>query len=160
MPLMRLFSLFMALYLFWLALSGHFSPFLLTVGVAAAIAGVGAARLMNVGDAEGHPIGFLVGAITYWPWLIWEIIKSAWSVTKVIVDPELPISPTMTRVRASQRTTVGMATYANSITLTPGTITTDVSGDIFTVHALVTGGADDLEAGGMDDRVSRFEGRG
>ena len=65
---------------------------------------------------------------------------------------------TMTVVRASQKTPAGMATYANSITLTPGTITAGVSGNEFTVHALVRAGALDLEDGGMDRRVSRFEG--
>jgi multicomponent Na+:H+ antiporter subunit E len=49
-------------------------------------------------------------------------------------------------------------TYANSITLTPGTITTGVKGNVLTVHALVRDGAADLEGGGMDARVSQFEG--
>jgi multicomponent Na+:H+ antiporter subunit E len=47
--------------------------------------------------------------------------------------------------------------YANSITLTPGTITTIVDDNVLTVHAIVSDGADDLEGGGMDARVSRFE---
>ena len=64
----------------------------------------------------------------------------------------------MTVVRASQRTPVGVVTYANSITLTPGTITVGVDGDELTVHALVRDGALDLEGGGMDRRVSQFEG--
>jgi multicomponent Na+:H+ antiporter subunit E len=100
------------------------------------------------------------GALTYFPWLFWEIAKSAWGVTKVILHPRLPISPTMTKVIASQKTTVGIATYANSITLTPGTITTGVRGNVLTVHALLREGAVDVEGGGMDARVSRFEGRG
>jgi multicomponent Na+:H+ antiporter subunit E len=64
----------------------------------------------------------------------------------------------MTVVRASQKTAVGVATYANSITLTPGTITVGVNGNELVVHALVVDGALDLEGGGMDRRVSRFEG--
>jgi multicomponent Na+:H+ antiporter subunit E len=100
----------------------------------------------------------LRGAVTYWPWLVVEIVKSAWSVTKVVLHPQLPISPTMTVVQASQRTPSGIATYANSITLTPGTLTTGVSGHALTIHALVKEGALDLEAGGMDRRVTRFEG--
>jgi multicomponent Na+:H+ antiporter subunit E len=79
-------------------------------------------------------------------------------VTKVILHPRLPISPTMTIVQASQKTAAGIATYANSITLTPGTITVGVSGRELTVHALVREGALDLESGGMDRRVSQFEG--
>ena len=100
----------------------------------------------------------LGGALTYFPWLWWEIAKSAWAVAKLILNPRLPISPTMTQVAATQKTTVGVATYANSITLTPGTITTGVKGNLLTVHALTRDGALDLEGGGMDARVTRFEG--
>ena len=64
----------------------------------------------------------------------------------------------MTVVRASQRTTAGVATYANSITLTPGTITVRLRGNDLTVHALTSDGALDLEGGAMDRRVNRFEG--
>lgn len=155
---MRLLSLFIALLLFWLALSGHFSPFLVGAGLACSAVCVLAARQMQSADGEGHPLQLFVGALTYFPWLAWEICKSGWAVTRIIVDPRLPISPTMTRVKASQRTTVGMATYANSITLTPGTITTAVKGDTLTIHALVRDGAIDLEGGGMDARVAQFEG--
>ncbi|MGE0857310.1 MAG: Na+/H+ antiporter subunit E, partial [Hyphomicrobiaceae bacterium] len=97
-------------------------------------------------------------AVTYFPWLAWEIAKSAWGVTKLILSPRLDISPTMTVVKASQRTAAGLATYANSITLTPGTITAAVRGNELIVHAVVREGADDLEGGGMDRRVTQFEG--
>jgi multicomponent Na+:H+ antiporter subunit E len=65
----------------------------------------------------------------------------------------------MTVVHASQTTAAGVATYANSITLTPGTVTAEVEGNELTVHALVREGALDLEAGDMDRRVKAFEGR-
>ncbi len=155
---MRLISLFVVLLVFWLALSGHYTTFLISVGVLTSIGCLLVARKMDVTDSEGHPIEFLPNGLTYFPWLWWEICKSAWSVTKVVLDPELPISPTMTRVAATQKSTVGVNVYANSITLTPGTITTDVNGNVLTIHALVADGADDLEGGGMDDRVTRFEG--
>jgi multicomponent Na+:H+ antiporter subunit E len=155
---MRYFSLAGFLFVFWLALSGHYTTMLIAAGAVSAVLCVLAAIRMRVADAEGHPIELFWGAVTYWPWLIVEIAKSAWSVTKVILHPSLPISPTMTVVRASQKTTAGVATYANSITLTPGTITVGVSGNELTVHALVRDNAIDLEGGGMDRRVSQFEG--
>ena len=113
---------------------------------------------MSADDEEGHPLLLLIGAVTYWPWLIWEIVKSAWTVTKIIIDPALPISPTMVTVRASQKTSSGVNTYANSITLTPGTITVGVDGQELNIHALTQEGADDLKDGGMDRRVCQFEG--
>jgi multicomponent Na+:H+ antiporter subunit E len=155
---MRLASLAVVLFLFWLALSGHYTTFLVGAGAACAVLCVLMAARMGAVDAEGHPVHLLGGALTYFPWLWWEIAKSAWAVAKLILNPRLPISPTMTQVAATQKTTVGVATYANSITLTPGTITTGVKGNILTVHALTRDGAFDLEGGGMDARVTRFEG--
>ena len=154
---MRIVSLALVLFAFWLALSGHYTPMLVTIGAVCAILCALLARRADITGIEGHPIHLLRGAVTYWPWLIVEIVKSGWTVTKLILSPRLPISPTMTTVTATQQTTPGIATYANSITLTPGTITVGVSGSRLTVHALVREGADDLEAGGMDARVTRFE---
>jgi multicomponent Na+:H+ antiporter subunit E len=155
---MRYISLAGFLFAFWLALSGHYTPMLVAAGAASAAICVLAAIRMHAADAEGHPIELFRRALTYIPWLVGEIAKSGWAVTKVILHPNLPISPTMTVVRASQKTTVGVATYANSITLTPGTITVGVDGNDLVVHALVRDGALDLEAGGMDRRVSQYEG--
>lgn len=154
---MRHVSLGLFLFAFWLFLSGHYTPFLITLGACTAMLAVYVAHRMNVVDEESHPLEFMRGSLSYFVWLYIEIVKSAWSVSKAILDPKLPISPTMTKVRASQQTPVGINIYANSITLTPGTITTGVKGNVLTVHALVRGGADDLENGGMDQRVSEFE---
>ncbi len=155
---MRHASLGLMLFAFWLALSGHYTPFLVIMGAVCSFGCVVVARRMGTADAEGHPTHLLTGAVTYFPWLAWEVVKSAWAVSRIILHPKLPISPTMTVVDASQKTSVGIATYANSITLTPGTITTHVRGKHLTVHALVRDGALDLEGGGMDARVTKFEG--
>jgi multicomponent Na+:H+ antiporter subunit E len=154
---MRAVSLTAFLFTFWLALSGHYTPVLLAAGAAsAAMCALGAMR-MRIVDQEGHPIHLFWGALWYLPWLVCEIAKSAWAVTRIILHPRLPISPTMTVVRASQRSSTGIVVYANSITLTPGTITVGVNNNELTVHALVRDGALDLEAGGMDARVTQFE---
>jgi multicomponent Na+:H+ antiporter subunit E len=156
---MRLLSLLVVLSLFWLALSGHYTPLLLGFGaISIAVAGLAALRL-RVLDPEGHPIEWLGGFLLYLPWLLKEMGRSAWGVTRIILDPRLPISPTLRVVRASQRSPVGIATFANSITLTPGTITVGVSGSELTVHALVREGVADLEGGEMDRRVRAVEAR-
>jgi multicomponent Na+:H+ antiporter subunit E len=155
---MRYLSLAAFLFVFWLVLSGHYTPMLVIAGLVSAAACVLAAFRMRAADEEGHPTEFFWGAVSYFPWLVVEIAKSGWAVTKIILHPRLPVSPTMTTVGASQKTRVGVATYANSITLTPGTITVGVHGNDLVVHALVREGALDLEGGGMDRRVTRFEG--
>lgn len=148
------------LFVFWLLLSGHYTPFLIGAGLLCSGLVVLACRRMGVMDDEGHPIHLTPRALTYWPWLLWEIAKAAWDVTKIVWHPRLPISPTLIRVTASQRTAVGIATYANSITLTPGTISVEVEGNEILVHAVTQAGADGTAAGDMDRRVTRFEGGG
>lgn len=155
---MRVVSLAGFLFAFWLGLSGHYTALFIVIGAICAIACALAAVRMRVLDAEGHPIHLLPRAVTYIPWLLWEIAKSGYAVTKIILHPRLPISPTLTTVNAGQRTDLGIVIYANSITLTPGTITVGVSDHELTVHALVREGALDLESGGMNRRVSQFEG--
>ncbi|HUU72576.1 MAG TPA: Na+/H+ antiporter subunit E [Burkholderiales bacterium] len=155
---MRLVSTFLVLFAFWLLLSGFFTAFLMLAGIGSALAVVLFARRMDVVDHEGHPIHLAPRALLlYWPWLIKEIVKSACTVASVIVRPSLPISPTLVRVRATQKTDVGRATFANSITLTPGTLSVEVGEDEILVHALTRSGANDLAAGEMDRRVTAFE---
>lgn len=155
----RLVSLTLILFAFWLLLSGHYTGLLITLGVISAVATAALAARMAILDREGHPIGLLPRALlSYWPWLIKEIAISAWQVSKIIVDPKLPISPTLLKVSGSQKTDTGIATYGNSITLTPGTVTVGVRGSDIAVHALTREGADAVAEGTMDRRVSRFEG--
>ena len=143
-----------------MALSGHYTPFLIVSGAVVALIVALLGVRSGYSDEEGHPVDYIVQGLVYWPWLVVEIAKSAWAVARIIVDPRLPISPRLIRTKASQRTAVGIATYANSITLTPGTITVEVNRREreFVVHALTAEGAADVEAGAMDRRVRAFEG--
>lgn len=155
---MRALSLFLALFGFWLLLSGYFVPFLIAAGAGSASAVVLLAHRMQVVDHESVPINFIWRIPIYWPWLFKEIAKSAWTVARIIVNPRLPISPTLVRVRTSQKTSVGVVTYANWITLTPGTISVEVNREEILVHALTREGADGLLEGEMARRVTQFEG--
>lgn len=158
---MRFVSVVSSLFAFWLLLSGHYTPFLLTAGLLSALLVAWFSRRMDLLDREGHPVHLVPRAlVVYWPWLGVQILRSAWSVAKIILDPRLPISPTLVRVRASQVTDVGRVTFANSITLTPGTVALEIESGTVLVHALTREGAADLAGGEMDRRVSAFEGGG
>jgi multicomponent Na+:H+ antiporter subunit E len=154
---MRIAAMALVLFAFWLVLSGIYTPFLVAAGLGAAIAVALLARRMEVLDREGHPVHLSLAALTYWPWLAKEIVKSGWQVARIILDPQLPISPSFVRFRPSQKSTVALATHANSITLTPGTITVDADPDEFLVHALTREGAAAVVDSEMDRRVSRLD---
>ncbi|MCT8971260.1 Na+/H+ antiporter subunit E [Microbaculum marinisediminis] len=156
---MRLVILAAVLFAFWLLLSGHYEALLIGYGVLSVGLGVLFARRLDILDEESLPYGLFWRGVLYWPWLILEIMKSAIDVTKIILNPKLPISPTLMRVTAHQKGAVGITTYANSITLTPGTISAVVSErkHEILVHALTEDGGEALEEGEMDRRVATFE---
>jgi multicomponent Na+:H+ antiporter subunit E len=157
-PAWALLPLIATLFAFWLLLSGVYTPFLLGAGLGAAIAVAALAWRMELADREGHPVHLTLGAVLYWPWLVKEIVKSGWQVARIIVHPRLPVSPALVRFKPSQASTVGVVTHANSITLTPGTITVEADHDSFLVHALTRASAEGLEGSEMDRRVCRLEG--
>jgi len=154
---LRAFSLGLVLFILWLLLSGHTAPLLLSLGVVSALAVVLIARRMDVVDPEGHPIHLSWKAIPYWAWLLVEIFKANIDVACAIVRPRMPIRPTVLRVKASQKRDLGRVVYANSITLTPGTVTLAADGETFEVHALTPGAAKGLLSGDMDRRVTAME---
>lgn len=151
-------SLALVLFALWLLLSGHYVPLLIGLGALSVLLVVTIALRMDVVDREGHPIHLSPKAFLYWPWLAWEIVKSNVDVARRILSPTLPISPTVIRLKASQKSELGKVIYANSITLTPGTVSIDIDGDKIEVHALTREAAQALRTGEMDRRVTRFEG--
>ena len=154
----RKLGLTITLFIFWLLLSGIYQPLIISFGIASSLLVAWIAHRMDVIDHEGFPIHLGAKAVSYWPWLIWEIIKANIDVAAIIIKPKLPITPTMFNSPASQKTEVGQVTYANSITLTPGTISVGVADGIVEVHALTSQSADDVITGRMDKRVSQMEG--
>lgn len=153
-------SLGLILFGAWLLMSGIFLPLILILGILSCALVVTIAMRMDVVDHETVPVHLTLTPILYWPWLLWEIVKANIDVSRRVLIPSVGISPTMVRVRASQKTDLGLVTFANSITLTPGTISIDVEQDGYIlVHAISREGAADIEGGDMDRRVTEMEGR-
>jgi multicomponent Na+:H+ antiporter subunit E len=156
--MLRSLGFLFAIYAFWLLLSGMFTPFLLAAGAGSAVAVWWLSRRMDLIDREGFPIELgLRPFLSYWPWLGKEILKSGWDVSKRILDPRLPISPTLVEFVPSQQTNIGLVIHANSITLTPGTIAIEVERGRFLVHALTREGAGGLADSDMDRRCFELE---
>ncbi len=149
-----------ALFATWLLLSGHFTGLLIGFGVASCLVVLVIARRMDVIDREAQPVHMTPRTCGYWVWLVKEIVLANIDVAKRIITPGLPIEPHLIRVKATQRDELGKVIYANSITLTPGTVTVDIDGEEFLVHALSQEAADDLATGEMDRRVTALEGEG
>lgn len=151
-------SLAGVLYVLWLLLSGYLhEPLLLGLGVLSVCVVVFIAHRMDVVDHEGHPVHLSHRAIVYLPWLLWEIVKSNVAVAKVILSRRMPLSTRVMTTRGSQRSDLGLAIYANSITLTPGTVTLGIEDGVLSVHALTAEAAEGVAGGDMDRRVAAVE---
>ena len=148
--------LFVFYFVIWLLLSGHYDPLLLTLGVLSCITCLYVTWKAKFIDEEGLPLHLLIRLPIYTLWLFKEIIKANIDTAKIIIinNPD----PQNFGVKSSQKTEAGKVTYANSITLTPGTVTTVLDGDILEVHALSSDMADDVKSGAMDKKVSWLEG--
>ncbi len=157
---MRLVLISVTLFIYWLALSGHYTLWLMGAGAVLSVLVVAFCLFTGITDDEGFPIEKLPRGLLYWPWLGWQMVLSALNVTKLILNPRLPISPTMVKVDTRQNSAVGLTTYANSITLTPGTISVEVSerGKAIWVHAITRENAEGFADDEMNRRVAWMDG--
>ncbi|MGE4280407.1 MAG: Na+/H+ antiporter subunit E [Magnetospirillum sp.] len=150
----RIVSLFILMLVLWLVMSGHGEPWLLALGVASAALVAWIARRLDSVDHEGHPLHLTWRGLGYWPWLAVEIVKANLDVARTILAGPGAVAPAVFKVKASQSDDLGRTIYANSITLTPGTVTMGVDDDgSLTIHALNAGAREGLETGDMDRRV-------
>ena len=150
-------TLFFLLLGLWLMLSGHYDPLLISLGTLSAVSVTLISLRMGIVDAEGQPMALLPGLVRYAPWLAKEIISSCLDVALRIIRPQLSIEPSIIRVPTDPKTAPGRAAYANSITLTPGTISLEVLEEEIEVHALSAASATELQTGEMGRRSRRLE---
>jgi multicomponent Na+:H+ antiporter subunit E len=113
---------------------------------------------MRVLDPEGQPFHLTWRIVAFLPWLFGEVWKSNIAVAKVILARKVHVRPRLYRVTASQRSIIGQVIHANTITITPGTITLDLRGGELLVHALTDSTISDSESRAIDDRIAQLEG--
>ena len=150
-------SLGVGLAALWWLLSGYTLPLILALGAGSIVGVVLISRRMDLIDNETIPVQSISRWVMYLPWLLKEIVLANWDVTKAILAPKGRVNPTVIRIKATQKTELGHVIYANSITLTPGTVTLAVEDGVMTVHSLTQGGVDGLKTGEMDRRCTHVE---
>jgi multicomponent Na+:H+ antiporter subunit E len=152
-------ALFLVLMAVWLLNSGHFTPLLIGFGIVSSLFVVFLSWRMGIIDREGLPVHLVPRALLYGPWLFKEIFKANVDVARRILPLFEPdVSPRVFDTGVTQKSDLGRVIYANSITLTPGTVSIGVRGAYITVHAIADEVADGLQEGEMDRRVTWLEG--
>ena len=147
------------LTLLWLGFSGIYEPLIIALGVISIAITVFLTGRLGIIDRETSPYHRIIAMIRYAPWLILEIIKANISVLKAILSPELKIHPTLVKVPTTCKSDLAKVIFANSITLTPGTVTLRVDDDFMLVHGLME---DDAQPEAFEemDRRSALTGDG
>ncbi len=148
----RIINMTIILAVLWLVLSGQFKPLFLGFGLASVWLVVWLGGRMQVIHPESHPVRYLARIVRYWMWLLIEIIRSNVEVTRAIFRPA-SISPRVIKVSASQSNDLDRVIHANSITLTPGTVSLELHPDSIDVHALTEASAEALLSGTFDRKI-------
>ena len=143
------------LFLFWMLLSGIFDAFHLSLGLITSLAVAWLTReetRLNIGEVPG----LILRSLFYVSWLLSRIILAAWHVTKIILDPSLPIAPQFRKHKTSLKGDDAKMVFSNSITLTPGTITADIKGSDMVIHEIDKDSYGDIQSGDMEKQIEKI----
>ena len=140
----------------WLLLSGHYTTLILSLGALSVLAVTWFVWRMDRVDGELAVLPMRPRLLYYLLWLMWQVVLSNIDLVRRIWNPALPIRPTWQRLDIKVSSPLAKVLYANSITLTPGTLTTDVREDHFMVHSLTSEGIDELRKGDMERQIQRL----
>ena len=155
-PFFHRLAIFIVLFAVWCVLSGVHSLFFLILGAISSLLALIISVRMRVTDIEGHPLHLWLSAPFYWIWLLVEMVKSTLHVTRIIWRPALKISPRFEWKPLTQTNDLGRTIFANSITLTPGTVCIDITNRDVLVHALEARTLDHWQESEMDRRVTNL----
>jgi multicomponent Na+:H+ antiporter subunit E len=153
---------FVVLTAFWFALSARSDPLFVVTGVVTAAAVTAATRRI-IGDClRGEtntipvrhlPLAF-VRAVGFALWMAGRILVASAQLAVIALSPRMPLDPCTLRFRTHLRRPLARTTLANAISLVPGTLTVDIDGDEFVVHALAPNQVDDLVSGRLQNKVA------
>ena len=147
------------MFVFWIFLSGEFSFILLLTGIISSLLVSYISHDLLIGNGD-MKLGFIrtIRFIRFLPWLLWQIVLANIDLALRTLHPKMPINPILINIKNNLKTDLGMVILANSITLTPGTVTIDVNKNEFLVHVISEKAAQSLISGEMQARVKKIEG--
>ena len=155
--ILKFISTFIILLGFWLLLSGHYDVFHITLGMlCCALISYLSYDLMFANPRAGDMRVIVKRFFMYIPWLLYQIALSNFHVARLALGSRKLLYPEIIKFKAKLESDISMVALANSITLTPGTITVDVRDGVFYVHAVSKKVAEDLMTGEMEDRIAHI----
>ncbi len=146
------------LALLWLLMSGLYKTLILSFGAVSVILVLFFTKRMTENDGyELKSQLSIFKTVKYFGWLFIEVVKSNWEVSKILLSQTIEVNQKFVKMPVSQKSDLAKVVFANSITLTPGTVTVEVEDQSFIVHALNVNESsmDDLQ--NMDEKVTLIE---
>lgn len=150
---------FLILFVHWLIWSGMFDSFHVSLGVVscAIVTFMSHDLLFGTGKFSSWHMSVFFRFFGYIPWLLYQIILSNIHVAYLVLHPKMLIEPSMITFETKLKKDISIVTFANSITLTPGTITIDIKdGKYFVIHCISRKVIDDLLSGEMERKIARI----
>lgn len=147
------------LSVFWLLLSGFIQPLLLSFGAISVALVLFILKRMDEVDQEPRYVSTGLQMMRYLMWLLGKIVSSSLHVTKLVWSSSNNISPALAKIDAKNISPKNHVLYANSITLTPGTLSVDLEDGEITVHALEESSIDALKQGDMEGKITEIWGK-
>lgn len=142
------------LSVFWVLLSGYIQPLLLSFGAVSVAIVLLVLKRMDDVDQQPSKLSFSAQTLRYFTWLLGQIISSSIHVTKLVWGPSSKLSPVLAKIPVNHLPPNKRVLYANSITLTPGTLSVDLEDGEVTVHALQKSSIDELKQGSMEQKIA------
>jgi len=158
--MLSFFLTFVVMFVFWLLLSGKYIPLLLSLGVISSLLAAYTFHHSFLGSI--NQIGFKLAWRWFWrflvytPWLLYQIALANINVAYLILHPRMPIDPVLIKFNSKLNQDLAYVIFANSITLTPGTITAECHDGEYLIHALDRFSAEGLLSGEMENRVAHI----
>jgi multicomponent Na+:H+ antiporter subunit E len=152
---MRSIATFIILFVFWMVMAGRFDLLHVMLGmISSLLVTVVSGNLLFKESRKGRGRE-AVRFVMYVPWLIYQIILANWQVARLALSPRMLelIDPQLIKIKVNVKSDISKVTLANSITLTPGTVTAGIKGNEFLVHTLWQPSKDDLLSREMEKRV-------
>jgi multicomponent Na+:H+ antiporter subunit E len=146
------------MFIFWLMLSWNFEPFSLIIGAICSLLVAYWSHDLLIGEPDfGITLRRYLSLAKFIPWLLWQILLANLNVVYLTLNPKDLIEPTLIRFNPDLQTDMGVVILANSITLTPGTVTIVANQQEFVVHAITQKHAESLLQGDMQAKVRDIE---
>ena len=144
------------LMIIWLLWSGFFKPLLIGLGVFSCVLSLWLAKRTGFFRSL-IPLRTLTRLPALWWWVLTDVVKSSFSVARIVLSPSLPIQPELVEFKTSEQSAMGRVIIGNAITLSPGTVTINVDDDRLLVHCLTTDSADSIRSREAERRTARLE---